>query len=398
MSSHQQPYSMPFWDFIQSLDPNQGPGRGVDHSAPHPHPPPPPFTHFGAGFPFGGPGHHGTHPHPPPPPPGPHGEHPPPPYGAGFEWGPWFHGNMGGHMGGPWDRRGHRGRHGRRHRGAMNEGEPSGEDDWISASDTERDVNNNNNEKRDSPDTMRIDAPDPEEVTPEDDDAPPHHRFGWRGRRGGPGGRGCHGSRGGRGGRGGHGGPFGGRGGPHRGFGGFSGSPRSHHHHHRPHPYHGQGSPFDFGGFMRGYANHPLFRNIREHAQRFQDAYPENDNETFTPPVDVFDTERAFILHVSLPGAKKEDIDVNWDADRNLLNIAGIIHRPGDEEFLNTLTSSERKVGTFERNVTLPPDGSARPDEVDGSGITAKMEDGILVITVPKVEKEWTEIRKVDIQ
>jgi HSP20 family protein len=151
---------------------------------------------------------------------------------------------------------------------------------------------------------------------------------------------------------------------------------------------------------MRGWGDHPLMRNIRDHAQRFQDAYGagNNDDDSFTPPVDIFDTEKAYILHVSLPGAKKEDIGVNWDADRSLLNIAGVIHRPGDEEFLNTIASSERKVGMFERNVTLPPDGSERPEEVDASGISAKMEDGILVITVPKVEKEWTEIRKVDIE
>lgn len=141
-------------------------------------------------------------------------------------------------------------------------------------------------------------------------------------------------------------------------------------------------------------------RNIRDHAQRFQEAYGvgDADSDSFTPPVDIFDTEKAFVLHVSLPGAKKEDIGVNWDADRSLLNIAGVVHRPGDEEFLATLSTSERRVGMFERNVTLPPEGSERAEEIDGSGIAAKMEDGVLVITVPKVEKEWTEIRKVDIE
>lgn len=74
MSPQQQHYTMPFWDFIQSLDPNHGTGRGVDHTAPHP-PHPPHFPPFGAGFPFGGPGHHGAH---PPPPPGPPGVPPPP--------------------------------------------------------------------------------------------------------------------------------------------------------------------------------------------------------------------------------------------------------------------------------------------------------------------------------
>lgn len=52
----------------------------------------------------------------------------------------------------------------------------------------------------------------------------------------------------------------------------------------------------------------------------------------------------------------------------------------------------------FERNINLPPAGVAEKEDVDGQGISARMEDGVLVVVVPKVEREWTEIRKVDIQ
>jgi HSP20 family protein len=68
------------------------------------------------------------------------------------------------------------------------------------------------------------------------------------------------------------------------------------------------------------------------------------------------------------------------------------------------LVQGERRVGEFAREVRLPPktwaavDENGREDEIDADGITAKMEDGVLVVTVPKVEKEWTEIRKVDIE
>jgi HSP20 family protein len=124
----------------------------------------------------------------------------------------------------------------------------------------------------------------------------------------------------------------------------------------------------------------------------------ESSDSSFNPPIDVFNTEKSYVIHVALPGAKKEDIGVNWDADRSLLKIAGVVHRPGDEAFLNTLASSERKVGMFERTVTLPPVGADERDEVDGLGIKAKMEDGVLIVTVPKAEKEWTEIHKIDIE
>lgn len=122
---------------------------------------------------------------------------------------------------------------------------------------------------------------------------------------------------------------------------------------------------------------------------------PEDGENNFTPPVDVFATESAYILHIALPGAKKEDVGVNFDSDKGVLNVAGVVYRHGDEEFLKTLTQGERKVGVFDRSVKLPPAGEE--DEVDGDAITAKLEDGILMVTVPKVEKEWTEVKKVDI-
>ena len=116
----------------------------------------------------------------------------------------------------------------------------------------------------------------------------------------------------------------------------------------------------------------------------------------FTPDADIFDTEDAYVVHMSLPGAKKEDVGVNWDADSSELNIAGVIYRLGDEEFLKKLALDERKVGVFERKIKL---GSKQdPAQVESDGIAAKMEDGILVVTIPKTEKEFVEVKKVDIE
>lgn len=118
--------------------------------------------------------------------------------------------------------------------------------------------------------------------------------------------------------------------------------------------------------------------------------------EDFTPSVDVFDTTDSFVVHVSLPGAKKDDVGVSWDAERSELSIAGVIYRPGHEEFLKTLALDERKVGAFERKVRL---GSrANPAQVDVDGISARMEDGVLRVEVPKLESGFVEVRKVDIE
>ncbi|KAF2843640.1 HSP20-like chaperone [Patellaria atrata CBS 101060] len=127
-----------------------------------------------------------------------------------------------------------------------------------------------------------------------------------------------------------------------------------------------------------------------------EDSNRDAKSQDYKPDVDIFDTESSFIVHVSLPGAKKEDVGVNWDAEKSELSIAGVTYRPGDEDFLKTLALDERKVGAFERKVRL---GSrANPAQVEADGITAKLEDGVLRVEIPKQDKDYVEIRKVDIE
>ena len=127
-----------------------------------------------------------------------------------------------------------------------------------------------------------------------------------------------------------------------------------------------------------------------------RDAAASSNSSSFEPAADVFDTEEAYIVHVSLPGAKKEDVGVNWDSDKSELSVAGVVYRPGSEEFLKTLALDERKVGLFERRVRL---GSrATPAQVDVEGISAKMEDGVLMVTIPKEDKDFVDVKKVDIE
>lgn len=121
-----------------------------------------------------------------------------------------------------------------------------------------------------------------------------------------------------------------------------------------------------------------------------------NDNEDFTPEADVFDTPSSFFIHISLPGAKKEDVGVNWDAEKLELSVAGVIYRAGDEDFLKTLAMDERKVGPFERKIRLGT--RANPARVDADSITAKLEDGVLRIEVRKEEEGFIEIKKVDVE
>jgi HSP20 family protein len=132
------------------------------------------------------------------------------------------------------------------------------------------------------------------------------------------------------------------------------------------------------------------------HPSNTTNATKPTESEDYTPDADIFDTDSTYVVHVSLPGAKKEDVGVNWDAEKSELSIAGVIYRPGDEDFLKTLALNERKVGAFERKIRLGT--RANPANVDADGMTAKLEDGVLRVEVPKLDSGYVEIRKVDIE
>lgn len=120
------------------------------------------------------------------------------------------------------------------------------------------------------------------------------------------------------------------------------------------------------------------------------------DLTTPIPDADVFNTPEAYIVHVSLPGAKKTDLDVSFDAATNVVKISGLLHRPDevDEKMLAGPGQRERRVGFFEKLVLLDRDARVDPDDLG-----ARLEDGVLRLEIPKLDPdEWTEVRKVQIE
>ncbi|KAG6007648.1 hypothetical protein E4U21_005729 [Claviceps maximensis] len=129
-----------------------------------------------------------------------------------------------------------------------------------------------------------------------------------------------------------------------------------------------------------------------------KEAHDDDANKiTFAPDLDVFETPERFYVHASLPGAKKEDIKVSWDPNTYELGIEGVISRPGGDEELpaKTMTVGERQIGSFRRNVYL---GShVDSEKVNAGGLTAVMEDGVLVINVPSQEHDEKEIKHITV-
>ncbi|VBB72711.1 Putative protein of unknown function [Podospora comata] len=192
---------------------------------------------------------------------------------------------------------------------------------------------------------------------------------------------------------------------PHFGPGGGFGGPR-----------HASGPQIDIGSAVRGLGNlgwvmgqHPLAKGLREYFSGGQSNGENNGGEdgvlfegeeTASPPADVFNSNNAWAVHVAVPGAKKRDVGVHWDKERGVLVVSGVIYRPGDEEFLKGLVTAERTVGLFEKKIKMPPAETENSDvEVDANGISAKLEDGVLFIVVPKKKKEkgTGEIKRIQV-
>lgn len=121
-----------------------------------------------------------------------------------------------------------------------------------------------------------------------------------------------------------------------------------------------------------------------------------NDNVVdFVPRADIFDTQTQFMVHISLPGAQKPDISIDYDTVNSTLCVAGVVYRPGIDEVLNdslVLGGRDREVGVFERQIHLGTRNE--PANVDVDKISAKLSDGILAIALPKRGKQEQPVKK----
>jgi HSP20 family protein len=98
---------------------------------------------------------------------------------------------------------------------------------------------------------------------------------------------------------------------------------------------------------------------------------------TWTPLCDIYETDKNIVIKMEIPEVKKENISVT--CDNNVLTISGV-RRSEEEEKGQNYHRQERIYGQFLRSFTLPP-------FVDTKNITAESKDGLLLVTLPKVEE-----------
>ena len=105
------------------------------------------------------------------------------------------------------------------------------------------------------------------------------------------------------------------------------------------------------------------------------------------PAVNVKADENAYTMEVAAPGLKKEFCRISISDEGNL-NVAienKFEHK--DEDKKEHYLRREFSYTNYQQAYSLPKD-------VDKNGISAKVEDGVLTIVLPKVKKEEAKVSR----
>ena len=96
---------------------------------------------------------------------------------------------------------------------------------------------------------------------------------------------------------------------------------------------------------------------------------------TFTPAVDIFETDREITVLADIPGVKAKNLTI--DVRDDVLSLAGDVDVPEHPNEVGVLR--EYETGKYIRQFTLS-------EVLDQSKIEADLTDGVLRLTLPKIE------------
>jgi len=144
--------------------------------------------------------------------------------------------------------------------------------------------------------------------------------------------------------------------------------------------------PYRRGGFP------DIFREMDELTRDF---WPEVSLRDFTtggelewaPRLDITETEKNVEVKAELPGLERKDIDITLDRDLLVIKGEKKVEKEEKDRYYHRV---ERRYGSFCRSVRLPA-------RVKDEKINAAFKDGILTITLPKVEAEVKKITHIDV-
>jgi HSP20 family protein len=120
--------------------------------------------------------------------------------------------------------------------------------------------------------------------------------------------------------------------------------------------------------------------SLQERMNRlFEDSVRHSDNliegGTWTPAVDIYETDKDIVILAELPGMSDSDVDV--EVRETVLTVKGERRFEREVKEENNYHRVERSYGKFSRAFSLPKN-------VDTENITARFDKGVLEVRLPK--------------
>lgn len=103
------------------------------------------------------------------------------------------------------------------------------------------------------------------------------------------------------------------------------------------------------------------------------------DDHTFSPEIDIRDTDENYVVTINTPGAEEPSIDVQIKDGK--LTVSGKTEEEMNDQSNDpnngSIIRKERFFGKFSRTITLPGD-------VDETNVSTKYKNGVLTVTIKK--------------
>ncbi len=103
--------------------------------------------------------------------------------------------------------------------------------------------------------------------------------------------------------------------------------------------------------------------------------------------IDVTEKDKSYEVRAEIPGAKKEDIRVKVEG--NFVSISAEVRKDKEEKAGGRVVLKETYYGSASRGFSLA-------HEIDAKAVVAKLEDGVLKLTLPK--REGSSSKTIEIQ
>lgn len=128
---------------------------------------------------------------------------------------------------------------------------------------------------------------------------------------------------------------------------------------------------------MKYYVTYNRNNPVANYHSLFNDLWSDWGTSSKIPPVDVTETDKAYVIEAELAGYTQKEVVVN--IDKHVLKLSSVKQSPVEEDKDQKSKSlvRERYYRAFERSFTLPED-------IDETAIEGEFSDGVLTITMPK--------------